>query len=525
MLSSHPKSHQPRTLWTNADIITLDDERPRATALVTEGERLVFVGDSAGARAAAGQTAVVENLAGRTVVPGFNDNHLHLVIFGDRSYCPDLTGLNENQIIDVMKGFAEKVPGNSLLIGYSWDYPSCPCPTKERLDEAFPDRPVALSQFGGHAQWVNSVTLRRMGIDRYRSPKHGQVLRDETGEPTGILREVTDNSVTQRHFFQMFLKRALCEPRVRHSLGELRKLGITSVQDNSWFRPVLSTLNKLRKTGELSARVSCWAYGRVPASVPLMNLGPYAKGWIRKGPRKFFLDGTFTTRTAWMDEAYPGFPNDHGMGFDPAWLKTVLEQLVRERVQGAFHSIGDRSTATFLDVWQTVVDRHPEAVDLRMRLEHVQVIRAGDFERMKQLGVCAAAQPPALNSPEKDAEILGRERAAACYPHRSFLKAGVPLSFGSDIPGEAFCDPLRAIHLVCNRSGQERLTPLEALTAYTKGSAYVEFQEHEKGTIKPGFLADFAVLSEDPTADPSRLSHIRVERTVVGGRTMWSSAD
>jgi predicted amidohydrolase YtcJ len=226
-----------------------------------------------------------------------------------------------------------------------------------------------------------------------------------------------------------------------------------------------------------------------------------------------------------MDEPYPGFPNDYGMGFDPVWLERVLERLVRQKTQGAFHSIGDRSTATFLDVWQKVVDRHPGAVKLRMRLEHVQAVRPGDYARMKTLGVCAAVQPPALISPEKDASILGASRAAACYPHRSLLQAGVPLSFGSDIPGEAFCDPLRAMYLVCNRPGPERLEPHEALAAYTRGSAYVEFQEHEKGMLKEGFLADFAVLSGDPTRHPADLAELRVERTVVGGRTVWSATD
>lgn len=510
-----------RILWLNADVITLDETNPRASALVSDGERLVFVGDEAGARQAAGPDARVESLGGRTVVPGFNDNHLHLVIFGETSYSPDLTGLNETQVVEAMRRFAETNPGKGLLVGHAWDYPSCPRPAKELLDEAFPDRPVSLSQFGGHAQWVNSAMLRRMGIDRYRSPQRGQVLRRDDGEPTGILREVLDNPVTQKHFRQIFFQRALREPRIRHSLDQFRRYGITSIQDNTWYHPVLRTLERLRKTGELSARVTCWSFGRVPSSVPRMNLGPY-RGWIRKGPRKYFLDGTFTTRTAWMDEAYPGFPNDYGMGFDPKWLEGVLETLVRQKTQGAFHSIGDRSTATFLDVWQKVVDRHPEAVNLRMRLEHVQAIRPGDFERMKRLGVCAAAQPPALINPEKDAEILGEERAARCYPHRSFLEAGVPLSFGSDIPGESFFDPLRAMHLVCNRPGPQRFDPLEALTAYTKGSAYVEFQEHVKGVLKAGFLADFAVLSgglDDRTA----LKDIRVERTVVGGKTVFAA--
>lgn len=510
-----------RTLWLQARILTLDPANPQAEALVTEGEDLIFVGDPEGARRAAGPDAHEVHLGGRTVVPGFNDNHLHLVIFGEHSYAPDLSGLDETAIIDRLKTYAESLPPKTTLVGYGWDYPACKNPRKELLDRAFSDRPVVLSQFGGHGQWVNSFALRVMGVDRYHSPSTGQVLRDDHGEPTGILHEVTNNPVTSQHFKNIFCQRALNEPRILRSLGEFRRLGITSVQDNTWYHPGLYTLARLRRRGQLTARVTCWSFGRVPSSIPGMVLGPYHGEWVRRGPRKYFLDGTFTTRTAWMDEAYPGFPNEHGMGFEPAWLDRILERLCRKGLQGAFHSIGDRSTATFLDVWETVLDRHPQAIDLRMRLEHVQALRPGDVSRLKRLGVCVAAQPTALATPEKDRLILGRERALACYPHRDLLDAGVPLSFGSDIPGESFCDPLKAMHQVCNREGSQRITPIEALKAYTQGSAYVEFMENRKGTLRPGFLADFVVLSGDPTTNSEGLKNLIVERTVVGGRTVW----
>ncbi len=511
-------------VWTHADVVTLDPSLPRATAFVSQGEELIYVGDEAGAQAVAGPDAQTVDLGGKTVVPGFNDNHLHLVIYGDHTYAPDLSGLDEAAVVERVREFAPSVPPKAPLVAYAWDYPSCPHPRKELLDEVFPDRAVLLAQFGGHAFWVNSFVLRAMGIDRYHSPATGQVLRDDSGEPTGILQEMNQNPFMETHFRNLFFRRSLREPRIQRSLETFRRVGITSIQDNSWFHPVLWTLKRLRLRGDLTARVSCWSFGRVPASVPPMNWGPYHGEWVRKGPRKYFLDGTFTTRTAWMDEEYPGHPNDYGMGFDPKWLEGILERLVRQGKQGAFHSIGDRSTATFLDVWEKVLDRHPEALSLRMRLEHVQSLRPGDAQRMQKLGVCAAVQPPALINPEKDIALLGRERAQSCYPHRALLDAGVSLSFGSDIPGESFCDPLRGMHLVCNRPGSQRIEPLEALKAYTQGSAYVEFQEHRKGTLKSGFLADFTVLSDNPlTVDPKDLQGLTVERTVVGGRTVWDA--
>ena len=278
------------TVWSHADFVTLDPSRPRAAALVTEGEEIRYVGDELGARSFAGPEARIEDLNGRTVIPGFNDNHLHLVIFGDHTYAPDLSGLDETAIVAKVKTFSETTRQNSLLVAYAWDYPSCPHPRKELLDAAFPDRPVFLAQFGGHGAWVNSVVLKAMGIDRYHAPKTGQVLRDESGEPTGILREMGETPFMQKHFQSLFFKKLLREPRIRRSLDEFRRVGITSIQDNTWFHPVLSTLHRLYRRRELTARVSCWSFGRVPSSLPFMKLGPYHGEWVHAGPRKYFLD-------------------------------------------------------------------------------------------------------------------------------------------------------------------------------------------------------------------------------------------
>jgi len=363
-----------------------------------------------------------------------------------------------------------------------------------------------------------------MGVDRSHGTAHGFVERDDRGEPTGILKELGSESPLAQHHRDVFYRRNLREPRIRQALDDYRKAGLTSIQDNSWYAPVIHTLARWRREKMLTARVSGWSFGREPSTWGPMKRAPFDKLWVRSGPRKYFLDGTYTNRTAWMTQEYPGYPGEFGMGFDPSWLEAVLVRLVRRQQQGAFHSIGDRSTQTFLDVWTKVVKRYPEGRSLRMRLEHGQVIRPEDFARLADLGVAIAAQPPALVNPEKDRTILGKERALACYPHRSLLEAGVLLGFGSDYPGESFFAPLRGIHLVCNREGPERLSPEQALRAYTQGSAALEFEEHRKGTLQPGFLADFAVLSANPLAvDPKRLQDIQVARTVVGGRTIWLS--
>lgn len=250
-------------------------------------------------------------------------------------------------------------------------------------------------------------------------------------------------------------------------------------------------------------------------------LGAGVRDWVRRGPVKYFLDGTFSSRNACLCEAFLG-PEAEMLCPDPATVVSDLEFLARRGRQGAFHAIGDRAVEIFLDAYELVLARYPKLKDLRVRIEHAQLIRPADIERIARLGVLVAAQSSALAYPEKDESLLGRERALCAYPYRSLLDAGVKLSFGSDIPGEGDCDPLAGIAMAANRDGPERILAEEALRCYTEGSAYAEFAEERKGRIEPGMLADFAILSGDPTAVPrEKIAEIRVVETVVGGRSVY----
>jgi predicted amidohydrolase YtcJ len=418
-----------------------------------------------------------------------------------------------------------------VIRAYNWDYPACPEPRKEILDEAFPNNPVVLSQYSGHAQWLNSAALCAIGIDRCHGPDRraarrnpgGAVLRDAGGEPTGVVRDLGDSSLSRKRYRDAYFSGRLREERLGIALETFARLGVTSVQDNAWFYPELVSLRRRYYRGELTARFSCWTLGRMPPFRAAMDaafaLGAGVPDWILPGPVKYFVDGTFSTRNACLFEP---FLDGGGDGPDPASPGPELAFLARKRRQGAFHIIGDRGIAVFLDAYEAVATRYPKLAELRIRIEHAQLIRKRDIERIARLGVLVCAQPTALGSPEKDRLILGRERALAAYPYRSLIDAGVHLSFGSDIPGESGCDPLRSIHMAVNREGGEAITVEEALRCYTAGSAYAEFAEERKGALKPGMLADFALLSRDITAVPREtIGDTVVLETVVGGRSVY----
>ncbi len=516
-----------KTVWHNAKVLTVDSAVPRAEAMITLGNRIEFVGTSREALARGGEGAELVDLAGRCVIPGFNDNHVHSVILGDQVDQPDLASLSAGEIVALLKERFPSPRRGQVIVGYDWDYPACPDPRKELLDKAFPDNPVVLAQFGGHGMWLNSAALALLKVAKDRpDPKTGVILRDPDGEPTGVVREMGNNAILSRHFMRLFFLRSMREPRIRKALDIYRRLGITSVQDNTWFFPVLSTLTRLRRQGELTARYSCWSYGEFPWSVPLMRFTFYDDRWVRPGPRKYFLDGSFSTRTAWLWEAYADDHGNSGSGSPPEKILPILRSLARRGVQGAFHAIGDRAVSSFLDAVEELQREYPESRDLRFRLEHAQLIRPADIPRLRESDVLVSAQPSALTTPEKDIGLLGKQRAEGAYPYRSLLDAGVHLSFGSDVPGEPTCDPILNIHMVANRPGPERITAEEALRCYTAESAYAEFQEGEKGSLSSGKLADFVVLSDDITAlAPERIRDIKVEKVIVDGRVVYDQIE
>ena len=259
----------------------------------------------------------------------------------------------------------------------------------------------------------------------------------------------------------------------------------------------------------------------------LMNLRSYDSLWVTQGPWKYFLDGTFSTRTAWLMEPYADEPENRGMRDDTfEKLEDLLTQAARHRRQLAFHAIGDRSVHEFVNTFENLQKKFPWMRDLRTRLEHAQLIHEADISRIRDLGILISAQPSAMGTPEKDITLLGKDRAEKAYAYRSLLDRGVQLSFGSDMPGEPTFDPLLAIHYVVNRTGTERVSAREALVCYTRGSAYAEFKEKEKGSIEAGKLADLTLLSDDLlTCASEKIKDIKVEMTVVGGNIVYRRTD
>ena len=511
------------TLLYNARVLRVSSDLP-AGAVAFRGDRISFVGSSAEGLSRDIPPENKIDLGGRTLIPGFNDNHLHLHSMADFFSRPKLKGMSCGEIVEYLKDFYPDLNPGETIIGMGWDYPYCPDPHKELLDRAFPDNPVVLFQFSGHGAWVNSRVLKKLGIDSSsRNPAGGEIIRDGSGEATGLLTDSAVNVLHEARLKEIHSRRELRRGHFFTAQELLIAEGITSVQDNTWYPASAREFLALTPGEELKLRISCWRFGMRPLRSLGMKLVRFSGDWVHPGPVKYFLDGTFSTRSAWLNEPYPGEPENYGStALEAEGIERVVRRRAREGVQAAFHAIGDRTVHELAAAVSRVSKRHPRLGELRYRAEHAQLIDPADVELLRETGMVIAAQPHAMGSPDKDVAILGEKRARRSYPYRTLLDAGVPLSFGSDTPAEASYAPLYGMHMAVNRDSPEAITPLEALRAYTLGSAYAEFRETEKGSIEVGKRADFAILSEDPTAvAPAAIRDIVVEKTITGGRTVY----
>jgi predicted amidohydrolase YtcJ len=508
----------------------------RATALAAAGERVIAVGGDDVVRALVGRKTRVIDLRGRLVVPGFNDAHVHFLDGGFGLLSVDLRGARDE--LDFARRIADRakaLPRGTWIQNGNWDHTAWPSkqePTKALIDEGTPEHPVFVSRLDGHMALANSLALRLAGVDRNTADvAGGAIVRDGRGEPTGLLK---DNAMD-------LVSRAIQEPSrdsnlaaARAALAEAARLGVTSIQDNS---PVdaLPTYQELRARGLLTARLSVWRYA-MPSLRPLKETGVrtgLGDDWIRLGALKILADGSLGAGTAAFFEPFADDPTNRGLLLHPIddLEKTILEADA-SGFQLAVHAIGDRANAIVLDAFERAAERNGPR-DRRFRIEHAQHVRTGDIARYKALGVIASVQPShCIDDLRFAARRIGEARCHDAYRLRSFASAGVPLAFGTDWFVEPL-DPRLGLYAAVTRERPEggppggfvpaeKLVLEEALDAYTRGSAFAEFAEREKGTLEPGKLADLVVFAKDLLDLQAReILTTPVDLTVVGGRVVF----
>lgn len=532
-------------ILTGGRIWTGDPARPWASALAAAPGGILAVGDDAQIAALAAPTARRVALAGRFVMPGINDAHVHFLRGSLRLSHLDLNGARSlAEIQERLRRFAHANPpvaGNPWIQGYGWQYTVMPegrLPTRQDLDAVVSDRPIFLAAYDGHTGWANSAALALAKVDAKTSfSGWGEIVRDARGEPTGVFKEQAQGLVGA-----VVPKASHEEQRaaLRRGIARAASLGITSIQNAHGTPEDVELFREAAAAGELTLRVGVAQTLRPPvASERIAEVEALARrhaaGLVRVKAVKIVVDGVIEAHTAAMLAPYADQPDTSGL---PGWSQAQLDETVaradRAGLQVYVHAIGDAGVRMALDAYEKARKANGRP-DPRFRIEHIETLDAADVARFARLGVLASMMPIHADPDTIGvwAKAIGPERASRAFAWRLLEKAGARLVFSSDWPSTLTLDPWRGLHCAVNRTTDQGQPPggwlpehavsvESALRAYTSGAAFAEFEEQAKGTLAPGMAADFVVLNADPLRlEPARLHTLRPEMTVFDGRVVF----
>ncbi|MBE3561459.1 MAG: amidohydrolase [Ktedonobacteraceae bacterium] len=537
-------------IYLNGNIYTMDAARPRAQALaIDEGSgRLLVVGTNDEARRAAGQHSELIDLRGKTVLPGFIDAHIHLLETAYRMHEIDAEGCSsEDEAADLVRQHAAQLPQGSWLLGGHWDknaWPGGKFPSRASLDAAAPDHPVALWSKDGHVLWVNTLALQRAGITAETAdPPGGTILRDGTGEPTGILQEEAATALVVNAIGPRDPETSRVLLRRIHA--ELQQSGITTIHDIEGEMS-LSLFQQMRDEGSLGIRVQMLLPRRMLPQLRehgIHNIHNVDDDLLRVSGIKIFADGTLGSQTAAMLESFEGSPGNYGiLALPEEEMKATVRDAAALGLTISIHAIGDRAARVALNsieyaqrqlAGNSTDSTTNRSATMRYRLEHVQLIAPEDLQRMRRLGVVASIQPFHAVADREIAQRYWGPRHRHAYAYRTMRDLNIPLALGSDAPVEIF-DPLRILYAATQRRDASKPLPpwlpdqalslTDALWAYTLGAAYACGEERSKGSLTPGKLGDAVVLREDILHAPQeKMSENGVQATILGGRIVYGS--
>ena len=529
-------TNKPKIAFINGKIYTVNEKLPFAEAVITQGEKIVFVGSQRDAEELIEKNTKKIDLKGRLMLPGFIDNHTHFAHGGFYLLGIDLRPAKSTQEFkQLVKEYVNQHEGKWVTGGY-WDHEQWEInnlPTKEMIDDFSPNTPIFISRLDGHMALANSYALKLAGITKDTpSPEGGLIVKDKkTGEPTGILKDLAMDlidSIIPEPSLEEYKQATL------RALQEARENGITSIQDIT-HKNDLTTYQNLEKEGLLSCRI----YTRLPLSEykDLVNSGIQVGSGSDKlkiGSLKEFADGSLGSSTALFFEPYDQDPSTCGLAMDivtDGRLKEWSFDADKNKLQISIHAIGDNANYLMLNIFEEIIDVNPKW-DRRFRIEHAQHVRFEDILRFAKLGIIASVQPYHCIDDGVWAEKRIGDRIKYTHPYKSFLDANVKTCFGSDWP----VAPLNAIYGIYaattrrtlddnNPNGwipEQKISVEDAIRCYTINNAYAAFEENIKGSIEVGKLADLVVLSDDIfSINPIKIKDVKVDMTVFDGKIIY----
>lgn len=519
---------------TGGNLLTMDEANAGAEALAVRGEHLLAVGSNEDIEALAGPGTERIDARGLTVTPGFIDAHSHPL------FAEEAVGVNVNlrRIDDVKQALAGKAantPPGHWVRGVMYDdtkFEDERPLNRHDIDEAVPEHPVYVGHRGGHTGVVNSMAFEMAGVTADTpDPEGGRFFREDgalTGKVAEHAREV---------FFEVgtwpVMDRAVRQRSATISSKNMAAAGLTSTTDAYGNYDDLVAYQDARDAGELYFRIAYMPGGNSPVYEGFKQAGirsGFGDNVIRIGAVKFSADGSASERTMYMSTPYEG-TDDHGiLTMSQEEIYAAVDDAVAHGFRAGIHANGDLTIDMVLNAYERVLAEH-EGPNPRHRIEHCSLVNPDLLRRIKAAGVVPAPFYTYAHYHGNKWVDYGPEKMEWMFPHRSFLDYGIPVAPASDYTPGPY-EPMMAIQSMVTRKDvrgrvwgpSQRVSVDEAMRICTMHGAYASFEEHIKGSLSPGKLADFVILEADPQdVDPDEIVDIRVLRTVMGGRTTYEA--
>jgi predicted amidohydrolase YtcJ len=553
-LAARPTAAPPQPpaadlVLTNGTIVTVSDAMPEAQALAVRGDRIIAVGNGADIRRYVGPATQVVDLQGQLAIPGFIEGHGHFTGVGTAELQLKLMKTTSwDEIVSMVAAAVKTAKPGQWIYGRGWHqekWTSRPnpnvegFPTRASLDAVSPDNPVILTHASGHASFANSKALQLSGVAKSTpNPPGGEVLKDASGEPTGLLRERASG----------LIRRGMGEPTptAEERLARARRIlelasreavskGITTFQDAGSSFSDVDLMKAMVDEGKMGVRL--WIMIRENNEALAQNLAKYRMvdyggGRLTVRAIKHSIDGALGSRGAWLLEPYSDKPDSTGLNTTPVDVIAATATLaVQHDYQLCVHAIGDRANRETLNIFEQAFKANPAKRDLRWRVEHAQHLSLSDIPRFGQLGVIASMQGIHCTSDAPYVpERLGLKRAEeGAYVWQKLMKSGAVVSNGTDAPVEDV-DPIANYYATVSRRTangtvffpDQRMSRMEALKSYTLNAAFAGFDEATRGSLQAGKYADVTVLSKDIlTVAEDQIPTAQVMYTIVGGKILF----
>jgi len=477
---------------------------------------------------------------GKVMLPGLIDGHAHFMGLGFNLLKVDVRG-EKSAVATAQKvsNYAKDNPQLNWIIGRGWNqvlWPGKAFPTAKDLDEYVADKPVVLSRVDGHAVWLNSKAMALAGINKNSvSPDGGEIVKDENGQPTGVLIDNAEELVWQKVPEESSQKWQLAFDKVNQ---HLLSLGITSVHDAGVGYAGYEFFQQKLKQGEFKVRV----YGMLSATDPKLDK-MLSNGYLEDEQDllsvrsvKIYGDGALGSRGAALLMPYSDDKDNLGLLVTkPERLRELYKTIFAHDFQINIHAIGVRANKIALDEFEYAFEKQPKAVKLRNRIEHAQVVHLDDIPRFKQLGILPSMQPTHATSDKNMAEDrIGKDRLKGAYAWQSFLRQGSKVISGSDFPVE-LANPFYGLHAAVTRKDREgmpehgwlsheSLTLEQALKSFTLDAAFGAHQEKELGSLQVGKWADFILIDQDIfEISAEDIWQTKVLETWVAGKQLYKA--